>query len=48
MKSEQTLEEPLEYSDAGPYAAKAARRDRINRSEQPGPEGGISNVFRVA
>jgi diguanylate cyclase (GGDEF)-like protein len=48
LKSEQTLEELLEYSDAALYGAKADGRNRIKRAEQPRPEGGIPNVFRVA
>jgi len=48
VKSEQTLEELLEYSDAALYGAKADGRNRIKRAELPKPEGRTSNVFRVA
>jgi len=48
VKSELTLEQLLEYSDAALYVAKADGRNRIKRAEQPTLEGGSSNVFRVA
>jgi hypothetical protein len=38
----------LEYSDVALYAAKAEGRNRIKRAEQSKPEGGASNVSRVA
>jgi diguanylate cyclase (GGDEF)-like protein len=46
--AKQTLDELLEYSDAALYSAKAEGRNRIKRADQPKPEGGSSNVFRVA
>ena len=46
--AEQTLEMLLEYSDAALYEAKTEGRNRIERAEQPTPDNGSSNVFRVA
>ena len=48
LRSEQTLEELLEYSDAALYGAKADGRNRIKRADQSKPEGGPSTVIRVA
>ena len=48
VNAEQTLEGLLEYSDAALYLAKAEGRNRIKRSDQPTPQRGLSNVFRVA
>jgi len=48
IKSEQTLEELLEYSDAALYEAKADGRNCIKRAELAKPEGRTANVFRVA
>jgi diguanylate cyclase (GGDEF)-like protein len=48
VRSEQTLEELLEYSDSALYSAKAHGRDRIKRAEQPKLESGITNVLRIA
>jgi diguanylate cyclase (GGDEF)-like protein len=48
VKSEQMLEALLEYSDVALYVAKAEGRNRIKRADQPTPERGLSNVFRVA
>jgi diguanylate cyclase (GGDEF)-like protein len=48
MNAEHTLDALLEYSDVALYAAKAEGRNRIKRSDQTKPEGGSSNVFRVA
>jgi diguanylate cyclase (GGDEF)-like protein len=47
-RSEQTLEELLEYSDTALYRAKADGRNRIKRADQSKPEGGPSTVIRVA
>ncbi len=47
-KAEQTLEKLLEYSDVALYGAKTEGRNCIKRADQPKPEGGLSNVFRVA
>jgi nucleoid DNA-binding protein len=38
----------LEYSDVALYTAKTEGRNRIKRADQSKPEGGLSNVFRVA
>ena len=48
IKSEQTIEELLEDSDAALYEAKAGGRNCIKRAELAKPEGRRSNVFRVA
>ena len=48
VRSEQTLEELLEYSDTALYHAKADGRNRIKRADQSKPEGGLSTVIRVA
>jgi diguanylate cyclase (GGDEF)-like protein len=45
---DRTLDALLETSDMALYAAKADGRNRIKRADQPRPEGGSSNVFRVA
>jgi diguanylate cyclase (GGDEF)-like protein len=48
VRSEQTLDELLEYSDAALYGAKADGRNCIKRAERPEPEDGITNVLRMA
>jgi diguanylate cyclase (GGDEF)-like protein len=48
VNAEDTLDALLEYSDVALYAAKAEGRNRIKRADQSKPEGGLSNVFRVA
>jgi diguanylate cyclase (GGDEF)-like protein len=48
IRSEQTLEDLLEYSDAALYRAKADGRNCIKRAEQPKPEDDITNVLRMA
>jgi len=48
VRSEQTLEELLEYSDTALYHAKADGRNRIKRADQSKPEEGPSTVIRVA
>jgi diguanylate cyclase (GGDEF)-like protein len=46
--AEQALEALVEISDAALYVAKTEGRNRIKRFDQPKPESGSSNVFRVA
>jgi len=48
VNGEQTLSALLEYSDIALYRAKAEGRNRVKRADQPRPEGGSSNVLRVA
>ena len=48
MNAEHTLDALLEYSDVALYTAKTEGRNRIKRADQSKPEGGLSNVFRVA
>ena len=48
VNAEQTLATLLEDSDVALYRAKAEGRNRIKRTDQPKPEGRLSNVFRVA
>jgi two-component system, cell cycle response regulator len=48
VSAEATLEALLEYSDTALYGAKTEGRNRIKRADQPKPEGGGSNVLRVA
>jgi diguanylate cyclase (GGDEF)-like protein len=48
VNGEQTLEALLECSDVALYNAKTEGRNRIKRADQSKPEGGLSNVFRVA
>ena len=38
----------LEYSDIALYRAKAEGGNHVKRANQPRPEGGLSNVYRVA
>ena len=45
---EHTLSALLEYSDAALYRAKAEGGNRVKRADQPRPEAGLSNVYRVA
>jgi PleD family two-component response regulator len=48
MNADHTLDALLEYSDVALYTAKTEGRNRIKRADQSKPEGGLSNVFRVA
>ncbi len=48
VNGEQTLGALLDHSDAALYRAKAEGRNRVMRADQPKPEGGLSNVLRVA
>jgi diguanylate cyclase (GGDEF)-like protein len=48
VNAEHTLDALLEYSDGALYTAKAEGRNRVKRADQSKPEGGLSNVFRVA
>jgi diguanylate cyclase (GGDEF)-like protein len=48
VNAEQALETLLENSDLALYCAKTEGRNRIKRADQPKPDGGPSNVFRVA
>jgi GGDEF domain-containing protein len=48
VKAEQTLDALLEDSDVALYSAKTDGRNRIKHADHPKPEGGVSNVFRVA
>jgi diguanylate cyclase (GGDEF)-like protein len=48
VNSEHALSALLEYSDVALYRAKAEGRNRVMRADQPRPEGGLSNVYRVA
>jgi diguanylate cyclase (GGDEF)-like protein len=48
VNGEHTLSALLEYSDIALYRAKAEGRNRVMRADQPRPQGGSSNVYRVA
>jgi diguanylate cyclase (GGDEF)-like protein len=48
MNVEETLDALLELSDMALYSAKTDGRNRIKRADQPKPDGGLPNVFRVA
>ena len=48
VTAKQTLEDLLGYSDAALYRAKAQGRNRVNRADQPEPDGGPATAIRVA